>query len=91
VSSNGVRGGWPSASAIENLALCPGSFTAQKDIKEEQMSFAALTGTRIHSYLEGDEIILNEGEMRIAEELAAKREYLVAQIFPTLKKEDINQ
>ena len=92
MSSNGdIRGGWPSASAIENLSLCPGSFTAQKDIAEEQMSFDAAKGTRIHSYLEGEEIILDEGEMRIAEELEAKREYLVAQIFPTLKEEDINQ
>ena len=86
-----IRGGWPSASSIENLSLCPGSFAAQKDIAEEQMSFAALTGTRIHSYLEGDEIILDKDEMWIAEELEAKREYLVAQIFPSLKKEDINK
>ena len=61
MSSNGdIRGGWPSASAIEHLSLCPGAFTAQKDIAEEQMSFDALKGIRIHSYLEGkQELILD--------------------------------
>jgi len=88
VSSNGdLRGGWPSASAIENLSLCPGAFTAQKDIKEDQMSFDAVKGIRIHSYLEGkQEIILDVAEQDIADELEAKRELLEAEVFPRAKK-----
>ena len=88
MSSNGdIRGGWPSASAIENLSLCPGAFTAQKDIAEEQMSFDALKGIRIHSYLEGkQELILDVAEQDIADELEAKRELLEAEVFPRAKK-----
>ena len=88
MSSNGdLRGGWPSASAIENLSLCPGAFSAQKDIAEEQMSFDALKGIRIHSYLEGkQELILDVAEQDIADELEAKRELLEAELFPRAKK-----
>mgnify|MGYP003151180069 FL=1 len=82
-----VRMGWPSASAMENLSLCPGSFAAQKDIKEEQMSFDAVKGIRIHSYLEGkQELILDVAEQDIADELEAKRELLEAEVFPRAKK-----
>ena len=82
-----VRMGWPSASAMENLSLCPGSFSAQKDIKEEQMSFDAVKGIRIHSYLEGkQELILDVAEQDIADELEAKRELLEAEVFPRAKK-----
>ena len=78
-----VRGGWPSASSMENLSLCPGSFSAQKDIKEEQMSFDAMAGTRIHSYLEGvQDMVLNVQEQDIADELEMKRETVIAELFP---------
>jgi len=82
-----VRGGWPSASAMENLSLCPGSFTAQKDIAEEQMSFAAIMGTRIHAYLEGKhEIILDVAEQEIANGLESDNRLLEAEVFPRAKK-----
>ena len=82
-----VRMGWPSASAMENLSLCPGSFAAQKDIAEEQMSFDAMVGIRIHSYLEGvQEMVLNVQEQDIADELEMKRETVIAELFPNPKK-----
>ena len=80
------RGNWPAASAMEQVSLCPGSFRAQQGVAEEQMSFDALAGTRIHGYLEGQEIILNEGEQTIADELEQKREDVIAQFFPPPKK-----
>jgi len=76
------RGKWPSASSMEQLSLCPGSFHAQKDITEEQMSFDAMAGTRIHGYLEGQEILLSVHEQSLADELEAKRDILIDEIFP---------
>jgi hypothetical protein len=68
---------------MENLSLCPGSFSAQKDIAEEQMSFDAMAGIRIHSYLEGvQDMVLNVQEQDIADELEMKRETVIAEIFP---------
>lgn len=80
------RGNWPSASAMESISLCPGSFKAQRGVEEEQMSFSALAGTRIHGYLEGQEIILTSEEQAIADELEQKREDVIAQFFPPPKR-----
>jgi hypothetical protein len=79
------RRGMPSASGLEQIALCPGSFVAQQGI-EDIAGEAAARGTRIHAYLEGQEIILNTEEQDCANALAAKRDALMEQVFPDGKK-----
>tara|TARA_R110002153_G_scaffold3004_4_gene14268 strand:+ start:3703 stop:3993 length:291 start_codon:yes stop_codon:yes gene_type:complete len=79
------RRGLPSASGLEQIALCPGSFVAQQGI-EDVAGEAAARGTRIHAYLEGQEIILNTEEQDCADNLAAKRDEMVERVFPDGKK-----
>lgn len=46
-----VRGGKPSASGMQRIALCPGSWLAEKAYPEET-SAAAEAGTRLHKHME---------------------------------------
>ena len=78
------RKGLPSASGLEQLALCPESFVAQKAFPEVT-SPAAERGNRIHAYLEGVDIVLNAEEQDCANELAEKRDTLVKALFPDAK------
>ena len=79
------RKGLPSASYMEQIALCPESFQAQMQYPDST-SFAAERGNRIHAYLEGQDIELNMEEMECAQELEHKRDELVKRIFPDAKK-----
>lgn len=74
------RGDSPSASAMEQIALCPASHQAQRGLPENT-SKAAHRGTMIHLLLE-----LNKKDFECAIELAAKRDELIDQIFPTGRK-----
>tara|TARA_B100000424_G_scaffold261575_1_gene246696 strand:+ start:729 stop:1346 length:618 start_codon:yes stop_codon:yes gene_type:complete len=74
------RGDSPSASATEQIALCPGSHQAQRGLPDTP-SKAAHRGTMIHLLLE-----LNKKDFECAVELAAKRDQLIDQIFPTGRK-----
>ena len=74
------RGDSPSASSIEQIALCPGSHVAQRGLPDTT-SKAAHRGTMIHLLLE-----LNQSDFECAVELAAKRDDLINQIFPTGRK-----
>ncbi len=47
-----VRGGLPSASGVERLVLCPGSWLAEMACPKEETSEAAAMGTRLHAHLE---------------------------------------
>ncbi len=70
---------------MEQIALCPGSFVAQRDV-EDVSGPEAVRGTRIHSWLEGEKIKLNEEEQDCANNLAMKRDELVERVFPDAKK-----
>ena len=47
-----VRRGKPSASGLERIALCPGSWKLESICDEETKSDAAAMGTRLHAHLE---------------------------------------
>lgn len=47
-----IRGGRPSASGLERLALCPGSWQLESRCPVESRSDAAAQGTRLHAHLE---------------------------------------
>lgn len=47
-----VRRGKPSASGLERIALCPGSWKLESLCDEEPKSDAAAMGTRLHAHLE---------------------------------------
>lgn len=47
-----VRKGLPSASGLQRLILCPGSWLAEKACPEGEPSEAAAMGTRLHRHLE---------------------------------------
>lgn len=55
VEQRDERDGKPSASSLERLALCPGSYTACKGIKETT-SGAAERGNRIHAIIAGEKV-----------------------------------
>ena len=74
------RGDSPSASGMEQIALCPGSHVAQRGLPDS-MSKPAHRGIMIHLLLE-----LNKNDFECAVELAAKRDELIEQIFPTGRK-----
>lgn len=74
------RGDSPSASSMEQIALCPASHQAQRG-RSDSVSKAAHRGTMIHLLLE-----LNKNDFECAVELAAKRDELIEQIFPTGRK-----
>ena len=74
------RGDSPSASSMEQIALCPASHQAQRG-RSDSVSKAAHRGTMIHLLLE-----LNKNDFECAVELAAKRDELIEQIFPNGRK-----
>lgn len=47
-----VRKGLPSASGLQRLIYCPGSWLAEKACPEQEESVAAVAGTRLHKHLE---------------------------------------
>lgn len=47
-----VRKGLPSASGLQRLVLCPGSWKAEQACPEEEPSEAAAMGTRMHQHME---------------------------------------
>jgi hypothetical protein len=65
---------------MEQIALCPGSHVAQRGLPDS-MSKPAHRGIMIHLLLE-----LNKNDFECAVELAAKRDELIEQIFPTGRK-----
>lgn len=73
-----VRRGRISASGVERVQLCPGSFNAEKD-KPRQTNALADAGTRIHAALESGDLdeLDDEGERKIAERAAELRDELL--------------
>ncbi|MBQ7023763.1 MAG: DUF2800 domain-containing protein [Akkermansia sp.] len=52
ISVDDVRKGLPSASGLQRLVLCPGSWLAEQACPEEVESAAAAAGTRLHKHME---------------------------------------
>jgi hypothetical protein len=77
------RHGLPSASSAHRYALCPGSFLLEQSIQQPDVSGAdAQIGNRIHGYLAGEGISLNEEETRIATDSRLQEIELVKAVFP---------
>jgi hypothetical protein len=69
------RQGKPSASGIERLSLCPGSWNLERTLPPLPESEDAASGTRIHAAFAGETVELNEDEedvLRRCSELYAK-------------------
>jgi hypothetical protein len=86
---NDERLGLPSASEWARLQLCPGSY--QLSLKAEELGQvahvagpAALRGTRIHSWLAGEEVTLSGDELETAEFLKERAAEQVSRIFGDL-------
>ena len=78
---NDVRKGRISASGVERVALCPGSFEAEKG-KVGEVSAIANAGTRIHAALENDRYDdLPDDERDLAERAAELRSELIDGFF----------
>lgn len=52
ITEEDVRKGLPSASGLQRLVLCPGSWLAEKACPEQEVSEAAAAGTRLHKHME---------------------------------------
>ena len=52
MEQNDVRMGLPSASGLQRLVLCPGSWKAEQACPEGEQSEAAAMGTRLHKHME---------------------------------------
>jgi len=77
------RHGLPSASSAHRYALCPGSFLLEQSIQQPDVSGAdAQIGNRIHGYLAGEGIALNEEETRIATDCRLQEVELAKAVFP---------
>ena len=83
--SNDPRKGLPSASSLERLDNCPGSWLASKDLPEES-SDVAESGTRIHKALEtGDMTGLSADEEQTAEMCRAQADKVLADWNPDME------
>jgi len=74
------RGGLPSASGMDRLYRCPGSWEMEKGLSEFPVDETADTGVAVHGALEtGDDSELEMTEKEIASKLKEMRESSVAQ------------
>lgn len=78
------REGKPSASYMERLYRCPGSWAFSKRVPAIPPGPEADSGSRIHAYLSGDPIPLDEGETHIAEECLAVEEQVLERVGMTV-------
>lgn len=81
------REGLPSASSAHRYAACPGSFLLEKQfaLAPEPVSEAANLGNRVHAWLAGEEITLNDEEQQIANRLKTLEESVFSAVFPDAK------
>lgn len=77
------RHGLPSASSAHRYALCPGSFLLEQSVQEPDTAGAdAQIGNRIHGYLAGEGIALNEEEAKLAINCRLQEVELAKAVFP---------
>jgi len=56
----------PSASGIERISLCPGSWNLERTLPEPPQTEDAASGTRVHAFLAGDESVrLSDDELDV--------------------------
>lgn len=80
------RQGQPSASSFARYEACPGSFALEQEARRlnqlaHQGGKDADRGTRIHAWLAGEPIELNDEERTTAENLKARADEQVRRIF----------
>lgn len=77
------RHGLPSASSAHRYALCPGSFLLEQWGKEPDTTGAdAAAGNRIHGFLAGETVTLDETEQHVADFCRVQEIELVKAVFP---------
>lgn len=72
------RNGLPSASGLERIALCPGSWQIESQCPRDEGGEDAASGTRIHAWLAGEQVELSEDEASIAEKCREQASSLIA-------------
>lgn len=72
------RNGLPSASGLERIALCPGSWRLESQCPRDEGGEDAASGTRIHAWLAGEQVELSEDEASIAEKCREQASSLIA-------------
>lgn len=83
IAEEDVRRGLPSASGLQRLVLCPGSWLAEKACPEGEQSEAAAMGTRLHKHLE-DGTLPQDADEREAVEWCREMEMgLAHELLPT--------
>mgnify|MGYP000871628137 CR=1 FL=1 len=75
----------PSASGMERLALCPGSWNLESTLPPEPESEDAASGTRIHAALAGENVTLSHEERDTLETLDRLEMDAVRTVFGFLK------
>lgn len=75
-----ARAGLPSASRLEQIMLCPGSWRAQQGLAEEPRE-DALVGRRIHQWLAGARPGLSDEEQAIADACRGQQERLARRLW----------
>lgn len=77
------RHGLPSASSAHRYALCPGSFLLEQSIQRPDVTGPdAQVGNRIHGYLAGEGIALNEEEAKLAINCRLQEVAIANAVFP---------
>lgn len=76
----------PTASGVERLVLCPGSWQLEQKAPPQEQSEDAATGDRIHAILAGKEVDASEEEKECAKTCEALTEKLISDLFRTTSK-----
>lgn len=77
------RRGLPSASSAQRYALCPGSFLLEQFVQEPDTAGAdAQIGNRIHGFLAGEKINLDDDEAKLAAICFSQEVEIAKAVFP---------
>lgn len=80
---NDERKGLPSASSAQRYALCPGSFLLEQFVQEPDTAGAdAQIGNRIHGFLAGEKINLDDDEVKLAAICFSQEVEIAKAVFP---------
>jgi len=75
------REGLPSASGIERIMLCPGSWQAEQGLPETPSAIGE-RGNRIHAWLEDESIHLSDDEQAVADQCLRDRNHVCGYVEP---------
>ena len=80
---NDERRGLPSASSAQRYAFCPGSFLLEQSVQEPDAAGAdAQIGNRIHGFLAGEKINLDDDEAKLAAICFSQEVEIAKAVFP---------